>query len=180
MGFWTEVKHALNSTLGTENFMPLDKIYTNGKSLVASDNIYLHLTETKAVSPPAIGEIYEYAPSLKMNSGLGSFKIALPSIFISMTGNKYDEFNLHYIIYKNGQEYKRVNDISSTDTGSETTIEFSGPMVSVLYEESDVFSFALYLEGSFDFNDYPSAYMRIGEIVLYADVKDTSLIKIGG
>lgn len=38
MGIWTGIKHALNSTLGTENFKPLDKIIEGQKRFVASDD----------------------------------------------------------------------------------------------------------------------------------------------
>lgn len=37
MGFWTEIKHAINSTLGTSEFKPLDKLFLEQKALVASD-----------------------------------------------------------------------------------------------------------------------------------------------
>ena len=39
MGFWTGIKHALNSTLGTSEFKPLDKIIEGQRSLAASDSV---------------------------------------------------------------------------------------------------------------------------------------------
>ena len=36
-------KYAINSTLGTEEFKPLDKIITDGKSLISSDNLYYQI-----------------------------------------------------------------------------------------------------------------------------------------
>lgn len=39
MGFWAGIKYALNSTLGTESFKPLDKIFFDGKRLeISSDD----------------------------------------------------------------------------------------------------------------------------------------------
>lgn len=37
MGFWAGIKHAINSTLGTAKFKPLDKILKDSMYLVASD-----------------------------------------------------------------------------------------------------------------------------------------------
>lgn len=37
MGFWAGIKHALNSTLGTEDFIPLDKLIKGQRTLAASD-----------------------------------------------------------------------------------------------------------------------------------------------
>lgn len=43
MSIWKEIKKAINSTLGTSDFKPLDQIITDGKGLVASDNLYYRL-----------------------------------------------------------------------------------------------------------------------------------------
>lgn len=37
---WAGIKHALNSTLGTSNFKPLDQLIAEERDLVASDNLY--------------------------------------------------------------------------------------------------------------------------------------------
>ena len=37
---WSKVKKALNSTLGTDEFKPLDKLIMGNKALKASDNFY--------------------------------------------------------------------------------------------------------------------------------------------
>lgn len=37
MGIWTGIKHAINSTLGTADFKPLDKLFLEQKAIVASD-----------------------------------------------------------------------------------------------------------------------------------------------
>lgn len=39
MGIWSGIKHALNSTLGTEEFQPLDQIIKGQKILIANDNV---------------------------------------------------------------------------------------------------------------------------------------------
>ena len=40
MGLWAEIKQALNSTIGTDDFQSLDKIINGQKSLLVSDNLY--------------------------------------------------------------------------------------------------------------------------------------------
>lgn len=40
MSIWTEIKHALNSTLGTSDFKPLNEIVMQTKDLAASDYLY--------------------------------------------------------------------------------------------------------------------------------------------
>lgn len=39
MGMWTGIKHAINSTLGTADFKPLDKIIEGQRTLAASDSV---------------------------------------------------------------------------------------------------------------------------------------------
>lgn len=40
MGLWTGIKYALNSTLGTDDFKPLDKQITDRIGLIPDENIY--------------------------------------------------------------------------------------------------------------------------------------------
>lgn len=39
MGIWTGIKHALNSTLGTDEFKPLNEIIDGQRTLAASDSV---------------------------------------------------------------------------------------------------------------------------------------------
>lgn len=59
MGLWTGIKHALNSTLGTENFQPLDKIIEGQRTLAASDNVI------RVITPPT--------GSFRNQTSIGSF-----------------------------------------------------------------------------------------------------------
>ena len=45
MGIWAEIKYALNSTLGTANFKPLDKIIRDSYYVYASDDLLKVLYE---------------------------------------------------------------------------------------------------------------------------------------
>ena len=58
MGFWAGIKYALNSTLGTENFKPLDKIFFDGKLLEISSNdedvLATITSENSKISPDGV------------------------------------------------------------------------------------------------------------------------------
>ena len=43
---WSKVKKALNSTLGTDEFKPLDKLIMGNKALKASDNFYSRVLDS--------------------------------------------------------------------------------------------------------------------------------------
>lgn len=70
MGFWAGIKHAINSTLGTKDFISLDKLIRNQYRLVPSDNIYEQFgstTVTEVVNAlPQTVDIY------------GKYKILIP------------------------------------------------------------------------------------------------------
>jgi len=42
MSIWAEMKKAVNSTVGTQNFKPLDELYRDSRYVYASDNTILH------------------------------------------------------------------------------------------------------------------------------------------
>ena len=43
MGIWAEIKYALNSTLGTKDFKPLDEIIRGQKTFIASDDLIANI-----------------------------------------------------------------------------------------------------------------------------------------
>lgn len=51
MGIWAEIKHALNSTIGTSDFAPLNELYIKGKTLVASNNHYMDIYLPQEYAP---------------------------------------------------------------------------------------------------------------------------------
>lgn len=46
MSIWAEVKKALNSTIGTSNFKPLNELYLDSRYMYASDNTIVHTIAT--------------------------------------------------------------------------------------------------------------------------------------
>lgn len=67
MGIWAGIKHALNSTLGTADFKPLDELLlekiaeiVGGKSLAASNTIYKVVSSTAVSLNGGTGDGPEY------------------------------------------------------------------------------------------------------------------------
>ena len=95
-------KYAINSTLGTNNFEPLDKMIIGQKQLLASDNVYqIVKSDTVSVTNPATLNIDLF--KLKIN---GSFKI---SIF---GGASYNDGTVR--ILKNGVDITSIS-VGQTD-----------------------------------------------------------------
>ena len=46
MGIWAEIKHAINSTLGTKEFMPIDKLIKSQRTLGASDSTLIVISSS--------------------------------------------------------------------------------------------------------------------------------------
>lgn len=158
MGFWTEIKYALNSTLGTDKFQPLDKLLYNGKSLVASENLYMILFES---------EEYEentniILPKKIKTKSSGSFRVN------TKIAGPYPGRRTYFRIYINGillkEEYQ---------TGS----DYEEVTYDVIYLAGDEISFGVEVEKTYASEVY-TYKGKIGDVYICADVIDTSLIDI--
>lgn len=58
MSIWKEIKYALNSTIGTNKFKPLDELIALERDLVASDNLYRYIYDPNNVS--SSGHYYNF------------------------------------------------------------------------------------------------------------------------
>lgn len=67
MGFWAEIKHALNSTLGTPNFKPLDKLFTEHLGLGATDATLKVLKIEETLISSAFVNIGQFVPTVNGN-----------------------------------------------------------------------------------------------------------------
>lgn len=90
MSFWSSIKHAINSTIGTSEFKPLDEIIKGQKSLVVSDNIYCTLLSTSKSADSTNTEVE--LCSFQMN-GDGSFKFKCYA--------SYSQYSGSVIVYRN-------------------------------------------------------------------------------
>ena len=158
MGFWSGIKHALNSTLGTGDFKPLDKIVTdliyNNKSLVASDNPY-YIIEPNAKSISLNGSIQTLSYKLRFKNQ-GSIRIS-----VGLKRSSSDVGTYLYVLVNNVQ----VANLSSNDTDYVTkTTDISIPAGGVLSFKVDGAS-----------SSSAKAYFKALEI--HADVIDSSLFE---
>ena len=113
---WAGIKKALNSTLGTSEFKPLDQLIAEERNLVASDNLYRYLYA---------GEITKYADTTELtafsfqSNRKGSIRLKFNAKCQSSAGQKSIR------IYRNN--YKVSNDITipTAFTETDTSIDIS-------------------------------------------------------
>lgn len=138
MGIWTGIKYALNSTLGTNYFQPLDQQIRNNKILMASNELYATLpTEfSKSAYEYAVSESNPkkelYRTSIKMNND-GSFKIGIDRLFINTSPQ-----NFVFNILKNNEI---IQDYSKTNTG-----ESAFTSNAINFNRGDVINFVFYIQ----------------------------------
>lgn len=139
MGIWAGIKHALNSTLGTNDFQPLDQQIRNNKILMASNELYATLPTEFSKSgygyhvSESDPEKELYRTSIKMNND-GSFKIGIDRLFINTSNAARLVFN----ILKNNeiiQDYSKANMGESTFTSN-----------AINFNRGDVINFVFYIQ----------------------------------
>jgi hypothetical protein len=123
MSFWKEIKYALNSSLGTPSFKPLDIIVKesgkNGKKLIApsdpQDNIYYYCWFEDRVSN---GEEKFFEKQFKMKASGGC------KIWASGKGT--------FKVYKNGNLYK--SEVLKSPTTVDILVDFAeNDVISISY-----------------------------------------------
>ena len=159
MGLWAGIKYALNSTLGTDKFKPLNEIIRdeilNGSGLVSSDNLYY---------PSIIKENIDIESNTSYNKTLDvklKFNVLGTVKLQGTCSNHYIE-NLNLTILKNNNIFKSLSMATSATSTIDVTLEFS---------KDDVFTFAVSGKGI----EYASTTITAS---IYADVIDYSGITI--
>ncbi len=116
MSIWKEIKKALNSSLGTENFMPLDERIAYQKALQSSDDVYLNPIDNSAfkfsetLETPVMQFLCPGTTKLRVASGNVSNTYGLQVYFykngklIDVNGNETTNFGLLYSDINNGQD----------------------------------------------------------------------------
>ena len=122
---WAEIKNAVNSTVGTNNFKPLNEIIRGNWNLIESDKVY-------------ISEVPEYTSSSGTYNISNSFRFKAPGtaeirLIASYAANTTYDFE----IYKNGAIYKTISE-SGNDAASNTTIRDT-----ISFVENDLITFRL-------------------------------------
>ena len=160
MGIWAEIKYALNSTLGTDKFKPLNEIIRdeilNGSGLVSSDNLYY---------PSIIEENIDFFSHTSYNKTLDvklKFNV-LGTVKLQGTCSNHSITNLNLTILKNNNIFQSFSVNSGQTSTRDVILEFS---------KDDVFTFAISGNG---YSEYSSATITAS---IYADVIDYSGITI--
>lgn len=119
MGFWTGIKRALNSTLGTANFKPLDKWITEQTRMIVSDDVYENLADF-VLSAEAHSTVQGYHPAKLKMSRVGTFRVSGKTSLLNHE-------DLKFIVYKNGSEYYSA--IMSGDVSAYPSINVDVPFL---------------------------------------------------
>lgn len=133
MSIWAGIKHALNSTLGTSDFKPLDELimYEN-KQLSASDNVYMTipietvtLSSTATSTSAASSEIIDICKfKLKVT---GSIRVSLNvSLYDGANNSNYSAVGYVYVYINGVQKHSFYKDTSSLDTAGTLTDDVTG------------------------------------------------------
>jgi len=130
MSIWAAIKYAINSTLGTLNFEPLDKLIKNQKTLYATEDFYTRLYGAEVtIEVEELGHIEKNDIPISITMrGAGSFKLSY-----EVKGSSNARAKL--IVIKNG-EIITLDDIN-TPSSAYAEIYTSD----CVYSDGDVFSF---------------------------------------
>ena len=155
MGLWAGIKRALNSTLGTTEFEPLDKIILGSKALKASDNFYSNILSGRFSGNSENPFIRENLITMNWQ---GSFKLKIMA---------YGRDNYNYVIIRiNGVERYRLVLRGSSDVIYE---EYTTDIIT--FKKDDIIGLEITSSGT-------SYGMNVESIDMYADVTDLSAFVI--
>lgn len=122
---WAEIKNAVNSTVGTNNFKPLNEIIRGNWNLIESDKVY-------------ISEVPEYTSSSGTYNISNSFRFKAPGTAgIRLRASYVANTTYNFEIYKNGAIYKTITE-SGNDVASNIAIRDT-----ISFVENDLITFRL-------------------------------------
>lgn len=122
---WAEIKNAVNSTVGTNNFKPLNEIIRGNWNLIVSDKVYI--SETPAYTSSS--GTYNISNSFRFKA-TGTAEIRLKASYVANTTYNFE-------IYKNGTIYKTITE-SGNNVASNIAIRDT-----ISFVENDLISFKL-------------------------------------
>jgi hypothetical protein len=134
---WVEVKHALNSTVGTDNFESLDKIFKGRWRLAISEDAYL--TTPITVKETTTSREYEIDKKIKFNAdGRVNFAVDVGVRYVSAPTNRI----LTFKVYEDGEL------LASADRTVTGTIDSVVARVAVDVKKNKTYSFRTYFNTS--------------------------------
>ena len=134
MGMWTGIKYALNSTLGTTKFKPLDKLLTdaiiNQTQMIASDDVYLSLDDFEvSVANTETQELY-HPTSLKATR---NGRIRLKGTISPSSASAY---SFNFVIYKNAEAIYSYATKTEVEFSIDTDVQINDVIRLYLYAKS--------------------------------------------
>jgi hypothetical protein len=166
MGIWAEIKHALNSTLGTSEFQPLDKLIRyEGKSLIPSSNVF------KTVSAETLSVTITNGSTSSPSVNIGSIRSKIGGT-VTVRANMDITYGQNTTTYGKVSVY--VNNVLKTTvtlTKATDTLTTSGlPTALVSFQANDVISFKL--SGSSSWEVTNSTTITCRNVSILADTVD--------
>lgn len=121
MSVWGEIKHAINSTLGTNDFKPLDKMIEGQNRMIVSEDVYATLQGTTLSA--VVGETKEFElPKMKM------IRYGTATLGGNFYRTPLSDVRGEVTFYKNGVQayrwYRNYSEGTSTEAFN-TTINFA-------------------------------------------------------
>lgn len=160
---WVQIKRALNRSLGTKEFKPLDELIKGQKTLIASDNLYSYIGDPNTIYSVSHNQGYvntkKIPHTLKMNTS-GSGRIYMEAR--SSSGDYLGQL----LVYKNNVLIHTI----AVPWGSSAPVTYNPLPLNVSFTKNDVFSFEL--------KSNTIGVVEIAKLQLKADIIDGSLIEI--
>lgn len=158
---WAKIKHALNSSLGRKDFMPLNEQINSLRALYASDEVY-YTQSISNIKFIGMTEGEETIPlKIKMTcDGTLYFRMQKDDDYTSGRNDKY-----YWYIFKNDELLETVNILQGG--------AYLATSPRITFNNGDVFSFKV----SYDGNGNES-FLEVTSLSLCGTVKENNVIKI--
>lgn len=147
MGFWSAIKYAVNSSLGTDEFQPIDQIVKGQRGLVASDNVYAILySGNMTIGQNAQHDLFVAQWSGSLSIGLAGTNQGVLRIF--KNGNEIapnEQTNTEKGLYVFGSINIEKGD-RITLVGAATNATASITQIAILADMTDLSAFDILLE----------------------------------
>lgn len=178
MGIWKEIKYALNSTLGTNYFMPLNEMVN--RELTTSDDVYFLSNEkyektTSLTGGESFEDTYDFKDMLVRCNG---------SCYLNFVGNfpvtvrlvKIVNYDIGIIVnHKDGTQTSYTATVPNPDNVNKDAVETNKILIPL--KQGDVIGFKLhYTLRNVDM--YPHDYNISAAIKIYAKEVPFSLLKV--
>ena len=162
MGIWKEIKYALNSTLGTKDFKPLDELIIQQTKMVVSDEVY-ETFENFRFEVEKEGSLTLTYPQKLVMTRYGELKLT-GILYRGIAGYVTAEFS----VVKNGEvifSFKKNRNSGDREEAFSTIIPF---------EPNDTIVISVYGHNTSTSTEYD---VGVSNMKIYGTLKETAFIK---